>query len=74
MILTIHQIRNLAAFAGLVVTPDPVDDTQNEKETEIAVAPCPPQGVKDEDDESIIHCQLVAYFEEYPEEGVYPLD
>lgn len=68
--LTVEQIKNLAEFAGLRVK-DKL--TEEDKETEITITTCPKQGILD-DDESIIHCKHIAYLEEYPEEGVCPLD
>lgn len=65
--LRVDEIHDLAMFCGFKFTNDPVGD---EAETEIAVMPCPPEGVKNEDDDSVIHYRLIAYYDEYPEEGV----
>ena len=68
--LTVEQIKNLAEFAGLRVK-DKL--TEEDKETEITIIKCPKHGIQD-DDGTIIHCKHIAYLEEYPEEGVCPLD
>lgn len=67
--LTIAQIKDLAEFAGLRVSDEITDE---DREIEITITPCPEKGVED-DDGSIIHCKHIAYLEEYPEEGVCPL-
>ena len=69
IILTVEEIKDLAKFAGLIVRNNHL--SEDERETEIAIGPCPAQGVQD--DEEIIHCRHIAHFEEYPEEGVMPL-
>lgn len=70
--LTVAEIRDLAAFAGLKIdTAIPAAD--DEQETEITVAACPPEGVKNEaepsDPDSVSHYRFIAYCTEYPEEG-----
>lgn len=69
MILTIEQIRDLASFAGLKVDPEVDDD---ERETEIVICGCPPQGIEGENG-VVEHYKHVAYLQEYPDEGVFPL-
>jgi len=69
MTLTIEEIKDLAEFAGLRVNDDDVDS--DNRDTEITVTKCPKQGVMDET--KVIHCRHMAYFDEYPEEGVMPL-
>jgi hypothetical protein len=68
--LTIAQIIDLAAFAGLVFKEgcDPDDDAL---ETELTIQGCPAIGVLDDDDDSVTrrHYEHIAYFTEYPEEG-----
>lgn len=68
--LTVEQIKDLAEFAGHRLAESTTTD--DEKETEITITVCPKVGVK-EDDGSIVHYRHIAYFEEYPEEGVCPL-
>lgn len=71
--LTIAEIKDLADFSGLtrhgVYIPDGLDD---DSETEIIITACPKDGIK-EDDGSRGHYPHIAYYAEYPEEGVYPL-
>lgn len=69
MTLTIDEIKDLAQFCGLEVNGE---ITEEDAEVEITVTDCPKGGVKDDDD-SIIHCRHIAYYEEYPDEGVMPL-
>lgn len=69
LVLTVDQIKDLAEFAGLRVGGGLTED---ERETEVAITKCPKRGVKD-DDGSIGHYRHIAYFDEYPEEGVFPL-
>lgn len=68
--LTVKEIVDLANFAGLSVTA-PTD--ADELETEISVMACPPEGVKNEgeesDPDSVSHYKHIAYVTEYPEEG-----
>lgn len=73
MTLTIEEIRDLAQFCGLIVQEPTASEREDECETEITVSAWP-KGVWDEDQK----CQVpphkhIAYFEEYPEEGVVPL-
>jgi hypothetical protein len=68
MTLAIEEIKHLAEFAGLRVH----EMTDEDKEFEITITPCPQQGVEG-DNGVIIHSRHIAYFEEYPEEGVFPL-
>lgn len=69
-VLTVEEIKQLAEFAGLKVEHFMPSD---ELETEIAITNCPTRGIKDPDNDSIMLYKHIAYFEEYPEEGVYPL-
>ena len=73
VILTVAEIRQLANFAGLNVAPPDGKWDGDESEQEITVAPCPKGGVFDEDSNKWHHFKRIAYFTEYPEEGVYPL-
>lgn len=68
--LTIEEIKDLAEMAGLSVNKDDLDDEN--KLTEIVVTACPKKGIQ-ETDGSIVHYKHMAYYEEYPEEGVCPL-
>ncbi len=70
--LTVAEIRDLAAFAGLKIdTTVPAAD--DERETQITVAPCPAVGIRNEGEPSapdaVSHYRHVAYCTEYPEEG-----
>ena len=67
MILTAKEIKDLAEFAGFYVAAD-----DNILETEYVIEKCSPKGVSD-DDGIIRHYKHIAYLEEYPDEGVYPL-
>lgn len=68
MILTILEIKQIAEFCGLIVSPI---ENNDDNETEIAIQDCPLQGV--DDDGKVIHSKYICYFEEYPDEGVYPI-
>lgn len=68
--LTIEEIKDLAGFCGLRVMEGDIDDEN--KLTEIVVTMCPKKGIQ-ETDGSIVHYKHMAYYEEYPEEGVCPL-
>lgn len=69
--LTVAEIKDLAECAGFTLDPERMPDA-DEMETEIIVMECPKQGVRD-DDGKPTHYAHIAYFEEYPEEGTYPL-
>lgn len=66
--LTVAQIADLARFAGLDVDDSAVTDAG--PENEITIADCPADGVIG-DDGTPTHYPLIAYFSEYPEEGMY---
>lgn len=70
MILTIAEICDLAAFAGLVIK-DGCEPDADELETEITIAGCT-EGVRD-DDGTVRHYAHIASLSEYPEEGVMGL-
>lgn len=71
MNLTIAEIKHLAEFAGLTVDASGMED---EMDSEITVAPCPEEGIKDEDGITTRkYTGHIAYFAEYPEEGCIPL-
>lgn len=70
--LTVEEIRHLAQFCGMVITPPTAKEKEDERETTIVIAQWPEKGVKD-DDGMLPHHKYVAYLEEYPEEGVVPL-
>jgi hypothetical protein len=65
--LTIAELVDLAELAGLVI--DSVSDT----DSELVITECPPEGVLDDDDPSPKHYRYIAYYAEYPDEGVLPL-
>lgn len=71
MTLTIAEIKDLAECAGLVLKEGCEPDA-DELETEIVVMECPKHGVRDDDGKPTFYAH-VAYFEEYPEEGCFPL-
>lgn len=70
--LTVAEIRDLAKFAGLTIdhTTPPDDD---ELETEITIAECPPAGILNDgepsDPDSVSHYRFLAYCTNYPGEG-----
>ena len=73
--LSVLEIFDLAAMAGLKIEASAGED---DEETEVTITPCPASGVIDEEDDGKAkgepkHYKHVAYFEEYPEEGVCPL-
>lgn len=63
------EIKDLAEAVGLVIQPL---DYADELETEMTIIDCPAEGVLD-DDGKATHYQRVAYYSEYPEEGMCPL-
>src|SRR6185436_7506804 len=71
LILTVQQIIDLADFAGIPLQQNGVSDL-DDLETEIVIADCPNGGVLG-DDGSQEHYSKVAYYYDYPEEGVQPL-
>lgn len=71
MTLTVAEIKDLAECAGIALAKDITYNT-DELETEIVVMECPKAGIRD-DDGKPTHYAHIAFFEEYPEEGSYPL-
>lgn len=72
--LTIKEIQDLAMFAGIAIDESkPVDADQ--AEATITIGPCPEVGLRDGDagHELRRHYRMVAFFEEYPEEGCHGL-
>lgn len=72
--LTMEEIRDLAQFCGMVVQEPTASEKEDERETEITISAWPNEGVWDDEQK----CQVpphkrIAYFNEYPEEGVLPL-
>ena len=72
MILTIAEIRDLAQFAGLVLTDQCKADT-SDNESKIAVEDCPEGGLIDTDAARVCRYAHVAYFADYPDEGSHGL-
>lgn len=70
--LTAQEIRHLAQFCGMVVQEPTASEAEDERETEIVIAPWPVKGVKGDDGMLPPH-KHIAYLEEYPEEGCVPL-
>lgn len=68
--LTGKDIKDVAEFAGLSITPH---DYADEYETEITIQRCPKSGIKNDDDGGVEFFEYVAYLSEYPEEGCVPL-
>lgn len=71
--LTTAEIRHLAQFVGLIVAPTDEEIDADENEEEVTIMGCPEGGVFDEETEERHRYKHVAYFTEYPEEGVCPL-
>ena len=67
--LTANEIADLARFAGLVLDEKRCVGPAEEGETEITVGPCPEDGLYEEKDGPRKHYRLIAWFDEYPEEG-----
>lgn len=71
--LTIAEIGDLAGYAGFVLNTRFLPD-EDQLESEITITKCPAEGVREEgvpgSEKRFAH---VAYFSEYPEEGVRPL-
>lgn len=69
--LTLHEIIDLAEFAGLVV--DRTDFTEDELEAMFTIVDCPPEGIlnggESGDPESRSHYGHFAFCTDYPEEG-----
>ena len=72
IILTIGEIKDLAEFCGLVLSKECINDTEDD-DAEVSIEECPSRGILDEDDGSVKHYKKMAYFTDYPEEGVFPL-
>ena len=70
--LTMEEIRHLAQFCGMVIAEPTDKEKEDERETEIVIAPWPTKGVKGDDGMLPPHKHL-AFFYEYPEEGCIPL-
>ncbi len=70
--LTAQEIRHLAQFCGMVLQEPTASEAEDERETEIIVAPWPAKGVKGDDGMLPPH-NHIAYLAEYPEEGCVPL-
>lgn len=70
--LTMEEIRHLAQFCGMVLTEPTPQEKDDERETEIVIAPWPTNGVKGDDGMLPPH-KHIAYYYEYPEEGCVPL-
>lgn len=70
--LTIEEIRHLAQFCGMIPQEPTASEAEDERETEIVIAPWPSKGVKG-DDEMLPPHKHIAYYREYPEEGCVPL-
>lgn len=70
--LTAQEIRHLAQFCGIVVQEPTADEAEDERETEIIVAPWPTKGVQG-DDGMLAPRKHIAYLAEYPDEGCVPL-
>ena len=71
MTLTTREIRDLAAFAGLVLSEEK-SVSHDEDDTEIAIVKCPEDGLI-EDDGSRLHYRYIAYYDDLPEEGSFGL-
>lgn len=67
--LTVNEIADLARFAGLVLDEKRCVGSADEGETEIAVGACPDGGLYENDGDKGKHYRLIAWFDEYPEEG-----
>lgn len=72
MTLTAQEIRHLAQFCGMVLQEPTTSEAEDERETEITIAPWPEKGVKGDDGMLPPHTRI-AYLAEYPEEGCVPL-
>jgi len=70
--LTMEEIRHLALFCGMVITEPTAQEKEDERETEVVIAPWPAKGVKGDDGMLPPH-KHIAYLYEYPEEGCVPL-
>lgn len=69
--LTVAEIKDLAECAGLVLDKS-ISYDADELATGIIVMECPKAGVRD-DAGNPTHFAHIAYFEDYPEDGSYPL-
>ncbi len=70
--LTMEEIRHLGLLCGMVIERPTCEEKEDERETEIVIAPWPVKGVKGDDGMLPPH-KLIAYYAEYPEEGCVPL-
>ncbi len=69
--LTINQIQELAEFAGLTISTRP--SSLDDMEAEITVMDSPKGHEVIEDNGSRERYNRIAYYSDYPEEGVMPL-
>jgi hypothetical protein len=67
--LTVDEIADLARFAGLVLDETRCTGPAEEGEIEISVGPCPEGGLYEEAGGERKHYRVIAWFDEYPEEG-----
>lgn len=70
--LTIHEIKDLAEFAGLRVAPVSKRDLPD-MDAELTITKGPADGVRPHRPGELRRCQYVAYYTDYPEEGCHPL-
>ena len=70
--LTMEEIRHLALFSGMVLVEPTEKEKEDERETEVVIAPWPTKGVKGDDGMLPPH-RHIAYLDEYPEQGCVPL-
>lgn len=70
--LTIHEIKDLAEFAGLRVAPVSKRDLPD-MDAELTVSPCPETGIQCSEGGWHPRYRYVAIYTDYPEEGCHPL-
>lgn len=72
LVLSVEEIIDLARFAGIELDESKLPD-EEERETPICIGTCPVSGLCDEGDGVVRHYRMVAWYEEYPEEGSFGL-
>lgn len=66
--INIRELIDLVALAGYDTDTLHAQTDHDEYETAIVIEPCPAAGILNDDNQPE-HYRLIAYFEEYPEEG-----
>ena len=72
IVLTVAEIIDLARFAGVYICLDHLPEDDNTEDM-IKITEAHPEGALDEDTGKRIKTRYIALYEDYPEEGCFPL-